>query len=247
MTRYLVVTTCNAEQWQQYGRAMVRTFLRHWPKEVDFRLYPEGFAYNGGDLYAAAPWLVEFKKKHFKPNFDRHNYRQDAVRWAHKVAAIGAAAEECNHDIMIWMDADIITFDDVTIDWLDSLFPCGVVAWLDRTHSYPECSFLMFRMPMAKKLIKAVVEHYHNGSVFHLPEMHDSYVFQHTVNELLSRQEITVYSLSGEARSCTGHPFVNSRLGEKMDHLKGDRRKEAGKSLQSDLVKPRKEDYWKWG
>jgi hypothetical protein len=253
MNRYLVVTTCNDRQWTQYGRAMVRTFLRYWPSEVDLRLYPEGFPHFAADIYHASPWMAKFKAKYggspqYTGGSNGRDYRRDAVRFAHKVAAIDAAANESDCDILIWMDADVVTFERVTVEWLDSLFPPpATVAWLDRANTYPECGFLMFRMPEAKRVIKQVVEMYTSGSIFLLPETHDSYVFQHIVTHAVRLHELTVHSLSGEGRFHTGHPWCASRLAEKMDHLKGETRKARGMSLASDLrISPvkRTESYW---
>ena len=39
------------------------------------------------------------------------------------------------------------------------------------------------------------------------------------------------------------HVFINSILGEYMDHMKGDR-KNIGKSKKSDLFNERKAEYW---
>jgi hypothetical protein len=245
------VTTCNGEQWRQYGRKMIKSFLQHWPAEVDLRVYAEGFA--GTDLHDASPWLRAFKKKYqtspkYTGGSDRRDYRRDAVRFAHKVAAIDAAARDTDCDTLIWIDADVVTFAPVTVEWLDSLFPePATVAWLDRLGSYPECGFLMFRMPAARKVIKQVVEMYTRGHIFLLPETHDSYVFQHIVEHAARLGEVTVHSLSGAGRTHTGHPWIASRLAEKMDHWKGERRKARRMSLASDLrISPvtRTEPYW---
>jgi len=40
-----------------------------------------------------------------------------------------------------------------------------------------------------------------------------------------------------------GHPLINTELGKWMDHMKGNR-KNTGKSLRSDIMVNRKEDYW---
>jgi hypothetical protein len=232
---------------------MVRTFLRHWPAEVDFRLYPEGFPHFASDIYHASPWLAKFKARYgdspkYTGGSDRRDYRRDAVRFAHKVAAIDAAARDGNCDVLIWIDADVVTFDPVTVEWLDSLFPQdATVAWLDRLNSYPECGFLMFRMPQARRVISQVVEMYTSGTIFLLPETHDSYVFQHIVSHAVRQGEATVHSLSGIGRTHTGHPWIASRLAEKMDHLKGDHRKSRRMSLANDLaISPVKRTEWYW-
>jgi hypothetical protein len=187
-----------------------------------------------------------FEKLYRAPQFNgghgHRDYRRDAVRFSHKVAAIGAAAETAECDVLIWVDADVVTHAPVTVEWLDSMFPePAELAWLDRDGAYPECGFLMFRMPAAAKLIRTVVRAYREGAIFSLPETHDSYVIQHYVRRL----GVKTHSLSGpEGRKHIGHPWVSSRLAECLDHLKGETRKAAGKSLKSDLRVPRPEPYW---
>lgn len=259
MTRYLSVTTCSAEQWKQYGRAMASTFARHWPDNVPLWLYAEGFvpeptkpksAFVFWDLDESAPWLAEFKAAHDKPQYrggqGRRDYRRDAVRFAHKIAALGAAVEQADCDVLIWVDADIVTHAKVTTEWLDGLFPqTAGLAWLDRMFSYPECGFMMFRLPETRKLIAKAVAMYRDGGVFKLPEHHDSYVFQHLANSMAAKGVLKIHSLSGEGRVHTGHPFANAPIAACLDHLKGESRKAAGHSLATDVKVPRSEPYWR--
>jgi hypothetical protein len=251
------ITTANAAIWENYGRAMAVTFARHWPDAVQLTVYTEKFdaGQNGSvrfvDLDQAAPWLAEFKDRYRHPMYNggpsRRDYRHDAVRFAHKVAAIGAAAEDVSRetDCLIWLDADIVTHAPVTLDWLASLFPePAVVAWLDRQRTYPECGFVMFRLPEARPVIGAIVEAYRTGAIFKLAEWHDSFVIQHYV----LKSGVAVHSLSGpEGRKHTGHPWISSPLAACCDHLKGETRKAHGRSLPQDLMAarvPRPEPYW---
>ena len=41
--RFVVLTTCHAAGWQQYGRRMVETFEQFWPGEIPLYLYAEDF------------------------------------------------------------------------------------------------------------------------------------------------------------------------------------------------------------
>jgi hypothetical protein len=232
---------------------MADTFRRHWPPEVPLRVYTEGFrceveGVEQIDLDTAAPWLAPWKAERTKEQRGagaKYNYKTDAVRFSHKVAAIGAAAEDQGLDILIWLDADIVTHAPVTVGWLKELFPeQAAIAWLDRKTKSPETGFLMFRLPMAQSLIGDLVAAYESLWIFRLPETHDSYVVQQIVEAGVIRGEITVASLSGDARAY-GHPLVNGRLGECLDHLKG-ARKETGKSRPRDLIHPRREFYWRW-
>lgn len=253
MNRYLAITTCNGEQWAQYGRAMATTFCRHWPTDVPLRVYAEGFSgdENGSiefiDLDEAAPWLAPWKARTYKAHrgyrTGKYRFRDDAVRFSHKVAAIAAAAVTTESDVLIWMDADTVTHSLVTIDWLDQLFPPPAdIAWLDRARTYPECGFLMFRLPSALKTILGLRNAYKSGAVFRFAEWHDSWVIQQIVHQAVERGAITVASLSGEGRN-SHHPFAVGPLGSRMDHLKGSRKAE-GRSRPADFPHRRPEPYW---
>jgi hypothetical protein len=176
-----------------------------------------------------------------------YNYRTDAVRFSHKIAALGAAVETVEDavEVIVWLDADIVTHAPVTIDWLDGLFPESAdFAWLDRARKYPECGFMMFRRPGGFVLVDSVVDAYRHGEIFSMPQTHDSFVIQEIANAAIARGELTVASLSGDAREF-GHPCVSGPVGACLDHLKGTRRKDRGKSFQADLMGSRSEPYWK--
>jgi hypothetical protein len=236
---------------------MAKSFLEYWPEDVRLRVYTEGFKVEDERieryrLDGAAPWLQEFKTKYGQPEYQGlvsgdYNYRTDAIRFVHKIAAIGAAAETIDCDVLIWMDADIVTHSQITRKWLDQLFPPGfTLAWLDRSYKEPECGFLMFRMPDARAIIDTIVDVYRTGSVFQFPQTHDSYVINRVVEKAIKKGQVNVHSLSGDKRAYR-HPFINGVLGEKMDHLKGlSGRKERGKSFTTDLKNPRSEPYWQW-
>lgn len=257
MTHYLAITTANEQIWEAHGRVMAETFVRYWPRDVILCVYCENFSIPSDpdgrlyvlDLEADAPWLCLFKALYRDPRYNGgpggRDYRHDAVRFAHKVAAIGAAAEDADCDVLIWMDADTVTHASVTREWLDSLFPeSAVVAWLDRERTYPECSFLFLRMPEAQRIIRSLVKLYRTGGLFKLPEWHDSFAIQHVVQSA----QVRVHSLSGpQGRKHIGHPFVSSPLAACMDHLKGETRKAYGRSLPQDLRVPRPEPYWRAG
>ena len=133
---------------------------------------------------------------------DGYRYRFDAVRFAHKVAALGAAAEEGEAGILIWLDADTVTHAPVTREWLDSLLPDDAdLGWLDRERTYPECGFMLFRLPEARQVIADVVATYRSGSVFDMAQWHDSYVIETVAKAAEALGQITIVSLSGEGRA----------------------------------------------
>jgi hypothetical protein len=81
-----VVTTCNRSGYEQYGRRMVETFDRFWPKDVKLFLYAEGFRPDRPseriipvDLLEACPGLVAFKERH-RDRPRAHGKEQQGVR-----------------------------------------------------------------------------------------------------------------------------------------------------------------------
>lgn len=261
--------TCHAEGWDQYGREMARTFAERWPKEVTLDVYAEGFEL---DISAEnvtrrelPEWHHAWKLRH-AGNLDAHgrnkarfgriarsknknyDYRRDCVRFSHKIAAITDAAERApaERGWLIMVDADVITHETVTTEWISSLItdPSFYLAWLDRVSWYPECGFVIFNEThqahqwfMAR--LRAV---YENDSVFTLQETHDSFVLQELVKHAVKRGAFAQpVSLSGREGRKASHPFVFSRLAERLDHAKG-KFKNEGRTPRG-YVK-RREAYW---
>jgi hypothetical protein len=181
------------------------------------------------------------------------SYRRDCVRFSHKVAALTDAA--LNPAIvnragppgwLIMIDADTLTHGPVNLEWLRSLVPVPgqYMAWLDRIAWYPECGFVMFdeRHPAHAEFMARFRAFYSSDAVFSLPETHDSFVLQHLVGlAVASGMFPQSFSLSGREGRRSSHPFVHSRLAEKLDHTKG-KRKFKGRSPEG---AGRREAYWR--
>lgn len=252
--KFHVVTTMNEHGWVETGRRMVESFVEHWPPEaLPLTIYAEGFDYEGpGVVVKRLPeWLASFKQHHrtiaahigeFKGGYD---YRFDAVKFAHKVAAVTDFAENIEDGVVIWLDADTFTHSKVTVEWLEKLFPAHhYIAWLDRTNTHPECGFVMYRAShhFHRKFMEAFRNLYVSGELFKLREWHDSFALWHLVQTKMAKGKLPLpVSLSGDKR--WHHPFVNGPLGACLDHMKGPRKQE-GRSRPRDLRQPRQEAYW---
>lgn len=183
-----------------------------------------------------------------------YDYRRDCVRFSHKVAALTDAAlnrlswpDGDGARWLIMADADLVTHAPVTIEWLRSLVidPSFYLAWLDRLNWYPECGFVIFREdhPAHPWFMERFRDLYQTGGVFDLPETHDSFVLQQLVIESVSRGKFpSPVGLSGKMGRRSSHPFVYSRLAERLDHAKG-KFKHAGRTPKG-YVK-RDEAHWK--
>jgi hypothetical protein len=235
MTKYLVVTTYAERHWESHAKRCVESFSEHWQDDITL------LHLDDHGLEKESPWLSQFKARHaHRPTTD---YRMDAVRFAHKVAAIDLAAQAPN-DVLIWMDADCVTHAPVDAAWLDGLLRDGDFAYLQRTMKYPECGFMMFRMNQrGRAFIEHIVQQYASDALFKLREWHDSFVIDHVRAQRERLGMLRCVSLSGSAER-THHPLVNGPLGAKLDHLKGPR-KQAGRSHDRDLKVRRTEPYWR--
>lgn len=244
--KFHAVSTFNREGLELYGNRMIESFNKNWPEEVGkLTVYAEGWDRVGHDirivdLLETVPWLTKFKEKHANRRF--RDYRWDAVKFAHKVAAVCHAASTTQADILIWLDGDIITHSPIKLEDLRKLAPVSNewISWLDRRRLHPECGFYMLncKHPSHQGLIDYFVQLYTEDKLFKLRETHDSFVLQHVVRSTKTWAK----SLSGDGVK-TSHPMINGPLGQWFDHLKGERKKE-GKSRERDLKVKRVEEYW---
>ncbi|MEJ6845091.1 hypothetical protein V3589_02560 [Sinorhizobium fredii] len=247
MTDFAAISTFNAAGLELYGRRMVVSFHEHWPAEVPLRVYSEGWDFldcwgpENFNLSAASPWLDEFKARHGHRTFK--DFRWDAVRFSHKVAAVCHAARNIDCDVLIWLDGDIVTHANLSIEDLEGLRPRDDewISWLYRQNMYPECGFYMLdrRHPQHEAMIASFEAMYMQDLLYGLAEYHDSYVLRHVVEAA----RVPWRSISGKGGE-TSHPLINGPLGQWFDHLKG-RRKREGRSRPGDLKVARSEGYWK--
>lgn len=251
-----VVTTFDADGWTKYAHAMLRSFEEYWPRTVKLFAFAEGCAHlttGLRDLDTACPSVEVFKRDNPSPGRRgrggaAYNYRFDAVRFCHKVFATETAmieARASGFDALIWLDADVLTHSPIPEGFLSSLLEYdGDVAYLARSGRHSETGFIVYRTnDLGESLVRAVADRYRSGEVFALAEWHDAFVFDICRRELEASTHLNCTSLS-DGYEGHGHPFVNSRLGQYMDHLKGDARKEQGRSKKRDLVNARAEAWW---
>jgi len=271
-TSYAVVTTFNADGYHRYASRMIDTFLAHWPKTVTLTVYAEGCqvtqtAHNLRvlDFDSALPAAMAFKQRwqhdaRATGNLatgpaDRRGkqpgigFKWDAVRFCHKVYAVCDHARQHPDAVTIWMDADMVCHAPVTESVLSEMIPSGTaVAYLGRGKKYSECGLyaLDMRDPITKHFVTLFQNAYDEAEfgIFTMSEWHDSFVFdelRRRIAETNPRWQQLDWSqglVDGE-----GHPLINSRWGDYLDHLKGDR-KTLGRSKTKDLKVSKSSQYW---
>ena len=262
--KYTVVTTFNAAGYEKYGRRMIQTFLQTWPAGVDLQVYTEGCSVIESapnlkvfDLETASAPLMAFKNRWQgvpKANGDvsadpvrslrrdsGKGFKWDAVRFAHKVYAIFAAAQTTDQ-WLIWMDADMVCHSVITASKIAQLCPDTYdLCFLGRRGKYSECGLYAINLSTTggKDFVKRFQDAYDHDRIFYYLEWHDSFVFDE-IRKITCCKELdwSSHLITGE-----GHPLINSEWGAYLDHLKGDR-KTLGRSKAKDLKVQRQEAYW---
>ena len=254
-----VISTFSDEGWKQYGKRFVETYVKYWPKEIKLKIYcdtvQEGFpSVEWIKLNDVCPDLVEFKERHknnqhahgLKPDGSKKSYLWDAVKFAHKSYCVSHAALNSSTDLIIWLDADVVTHSPVPFEFIESLLPQNhYCAYLGRQKIYPECGFVVYDTTSKynKIFMQDWQNYYNKDTLFNEIEYHDSYLFWQLVKKHQSLGMLTTNISKGHPHRPGVHVFINSPLGEYMDHLKGKRKKD-GKSKATDIYYKRNADYW---
>lgn len=270
---HTIVTSFHPAGLARYGQRMIDTFDRHWPRRVPLLVYAEDCVPQMPsdrvtvlDLHATSPDLVAFKQRHSNnpvangtiakdtsvPFKDNH-FKWDAVRFSNKVFAVIHAATTVATDWMIWLDADTLTFRDVPEDFLDSICDNSAMAcYLGRQEKYhSECGWVAYnlRHPQLLPFMSAWRDLYVKDQLFSLREYHDSFLFDE-LRRRFQAQGTHFHNMTPVlGKKGPGHPFIASELGRYMDHLKGDTRKDLGRSRHSKDAESYSQhqdlDYWR--
>jgi hypothetical protein len=243
-----LVTSFHAEGYEAYGRRFVESFERFWPLNYALRVYAENVQVAPAsrrvrvlDLLESVPELKSFRARHAgnpaasgRIGGGRYDYRYDALKFANKVFAVVHAARHCRDRLLVWLDADVVTLRPVPADFIQRLLreDC-FAAYLGRFAHHSETGFLAFNLKAggAKDFFAAYEAIYTSDELFRLREWHDCEVFDTVRATFSACGKIRTRDLSPEG---TSHPFVNSVLGEYMDHLKGPERKRLGHTPPAD-------------
>jgi hypothetical protein len=262
---FTVVTTFHKKGYEIYGRRMIETFLKNWPKNITLVVYAEDCTVSETadnlivrDLNEVTE-MVTFKNKWRnvpKANGDVSNdpirskrkdagkgFKWDAVRFAHKVYSIFDCARRTDSDWLLWMDADMVCHSPITLDKIISLCSRDL-CFLGRRGKYTECGlYAMNLRSVATIAFLQEFQRYYDDAengIFTLDEWHDSFVFDAVrLHSSCRETDWSSHLISGE-----GHPLINSEWGAYLDHLKGDR-KSRKRSPATDLKIKRTEVYWK--
>ena len=258
-----VITTYNKKYYDICGKKMIETFIKYWPKDVHLYAYwqqqePEIFADNVHyvDLYEQNPHLQRFV---FDNQIDeakngmidgKYDFQRDGVKFSHKVFAQTHRIKHTTADVLLYLDADTYTHTTPNLKYIDSILPEDhLCTYFGRPRLYDETGFYMHNAKHYKAIVWAdtLEKIYTEGELWTYPVQVDCYTMYAGRQKIKEQKQLDLVEYHGGLGK--KHPFVNSPLGEFLDHLKGDR-KELGHSRQSDFKerfeeRNKKINHWK--
>lgn len=242
-----VVSGFNPQGYLETGKTFLRTFDRYWPKEVDLVVYVEeeiptpergkqrnvlGIpgcrefieAYQGDPRFTGKAEVPGWRKKDLQAGY---SYRYDAVKFCRQLFIPDSCASVLpDADILVWLDADVVSYADVPNGLVDALIGDATLCYLGRRDGHSDLGFWAVRLnPSSRAFLKSLADCYRTGAIFKLQEWHSAYVFDHFVNQY--KDCFKCKSLTSHTK---GHVWFDCEIGRYTDHLKGKMRKQLGYS-----------------
>jgi len=233
--KVLVITSFNEKLYKEYAHRFIETY--NWPYHLN--VYSEKkFSITTKNITVTE--LGQDSKNFVERNKNRpvKNFWVDGVRFSYKVYSVIEAAidaiDKKTYDILIWVDADSVFYNPLTIDFIKKhLFKEDrMMTYLGRGEHYSECGFLLWNLNHkdTNNYFKEMKNMYNNDLIYNEREQHDSYIWD-LVRKKFEQTKGTMNIDIGDKK--VGHVQARSVLGTIYDHTKGPKRKAAGKSPES--------------
>jgi hypothetical protein len=275
MKSLTIVTTWGPKYWPKPVQAGIQSTVKNWPGHAKILLYPDDMSQQLKlprteyyDLCKEQPVLKEFIERNknnsrlTKWQPQQYKFEYDAIRFSYKVFACIDAYQKTKPDMLWFLDADIITFEKISMSWLEHIIPdTAFTSYLGRPKKgFSETGYYAFNT--AHKYTKEFFERWEQyyaedlffniqkGFLNHFPiaGYTDSFTFDAVRLEMEQAGKIKNEDLN-DGRWSGGrkarHPFINSELGQYMDHMKGYERKAQMSSRKRDLTTKQSHSYWK--
>lgn len=236
-----VCTTFPNSQWDICAAEMLQSFKQYWPEDIKLYIQldeqpAESFEQLNnaiisilGEDRAFIAGLWDEDQKKFIEKWKDHtpkSYLDNVVGFSHKVFALEKCADAIKEhvDVLIWLDADVITKKPITREWLDEVLPDGsqVCSYLGRDTLHSECGFVAYNLKAGGyELLNQMKREYTSGSVeYYTKGMTDCHVFDHCLKGKNVKNLSSYYKYGRDDINV----WPETKLAEKMAHRKGNRK-----------------------
>lgn len=120
-----IITSFNEHYYNLIGKDSVTTWLEHWPKNLKLTCYVEEFELPNQKRIVQIPF-TELGQDYL--DFQASNENDRVKIFAKKAYSVIHAMKNSTADRIIWIDADVITKEAITQEFLESLCPNDTLA-----------------------------------------------------------------------------------------------------------------------
>jgi hypothetical protein len=117
-----VITSFNKHYYELIGKESVETWLNFWPNDVILTCYVEEFKLPLVDTRLNEISFTDLPKEYFEFQQD-DNLKPRVKTFAKKAYSIIHAFENNTADRIIWIDADVISTNSLSKDFLENICP----------------------------------------------------------------------------------------------------------------------------
>jgi len=275
MKSLTIVTTWGTKYWPKPVQKCLESTVKNWPDHAKILAYPDDMSQQLKlprteyyDLCKEQPVLKEFIERNknnprlTKWQPQQYKFEYDAIRFSYKVFACIDAYQKTKPDMLWFLDADLVTFEKIPMSWLEHIIPdTAFTSYLGRpkkgfsetgyyafntAHKYAEEFFKRWEQYYAEDLFFNIQKGFLNH--FPIAGYTDSFTFDAVRLEMEQAGKIKNEDLNDgrwAKNRKARHPFINSELGQYMDHMKGYERKAQMSSRKRDLTTKQTHSYWK--
>ena len=236
-----IATTYNKEYYDICCKKMIESFVKWWPKDVTLHVYyqeqePEilepNIAYH--DLYTEQPklkaWVEESKKDPVKCGWreDRGKFvwKNDGVKFSHKVFAQTHRIKTSTADIILYSDADTLYTAEPNLEYLREICPAdSLCTFFDRVKLRDETGFYMHnpKHPRAKDWANRMEEIYLTGELWGFDNMQaDQYTMAIGRDSFKDCKQMDLMKYHPGLKN--SDPVPKSPLAEFLTHNKGNKK-----------------------
>lgn len=124
MRTFKVITSQHKPYYDSIGKHSIESFLKNWPTNISLELYAEEFSPDIADPRLIVNPMPQVLKKwqNYIDLRETTKKTKMAKFWLKSFVKIDAM-HSTNHDILIWLDSDVITHKSITVEYLESLIP----------------------------------------------------------------------------------------------------------------------------
>ena len=134
MTKIACITTMHKPYYDHIGKLMIETWSKRWPDDCELFVYQEDFEIDKFDKVKGIDW-----NKHCYDDWLKfaNKTKGPAIRFAKKGYTMISAMETIDCDLLIWCDADTLTYKNFPKEKILSILPKDkLIAFFDTYYQH---------------------------------------------------------------------------------------------------------------